>query len=205
MVTTMHDGSELDWTAIEWHFHAPAEHRLDGVEHDAELHFVHFKKDSFMFDNLNGSVIGVIFDRAAGGNKENPFLKSFFDSVDHIGDGVNGNQPEIKISDFLESIDTEHYWTYDGSLTTPPCTEGIVWNVIKQVQPISDAQLKRFTEFLADDPNFAGGRGNNRGVQDLHGREVWQSDGATLGGFNAKAPNLNENSVIQGEPKVSTN
>ena len=109
----------------------PAEHRIDGVEFDAEVHIVHFKTKSFLYEDLNGSVIGVIFDRKTGGNYENPFLASFFDSVDQIG--IGKKQAKIKLVEFLESIDTEHYWTYSGSLTTPPCTEGIVWNVIKQV------------------------------------------------------------------------
>ena len=62
------------------------------------------------------------------------------------------------------------YWSYDGSLTTPPCSEGLKWTVVKQIQPISKEQLKRFTARLADDPSFAGGRGSNRVVQPLHER-----------------------------------
>lgn len=65
------------------------------------------------------------------------------------------------------------YWSYDGSLTTPPCTEGLKWSVIKQVQPISDAQLVRFTARMADNQAFAGGKGNNRVVQPLNARELF--------------------------------
>ena len=44
---------------------------------------------------------------------------------------------------FLSTVDMTDYWSYDGSLTVPPCTEGIKWSVIKSVQPISEAQLNR--------------------------------------------------------------
>lgn len=43
------------------------------------------------------------------------------------------------------SVDTEAFWSFDGSLTTPPCTEGIKWTVLKQIQSISPTQLARFT------------------------------------------------------------
>ena len=59
-------------------------------------------------------------------------------------------------------MDFKRYWSYDGSFTTPPCAEGIKWSIIKSVQPISDNQLKRFKIMLADDQDFADGKGNNR-------------------------------------------
>ena len=58
----------------------------------------------------------------------------------------------------------EEFWSYPGSFTTPPCTEGLNWIVAKKIQSISVAQLKEFTTGLTSDPSFAGGNGNNRKV-----------------------------------------
>ena len=103
-------------------------------------------------------VIGVFFDMEEGGSTENPFLASLFESA--------GNENEVNISlrNFLGGVDMTDYWSYDGSLTTPPCSEGLKWSVIKQVQPISADQLKKFTERMSDNADFAGGNGNNRVV-----------------------------------------
>jgi carbonic anhydrase len=67
------------------------------------------------------------------------------------------------------------YWSYDGSLTTPPCSEGLKWTVIKQVQPISRAQLNKFTANLAGKNSFAEGKGNNRVTQPLLARKLYSA------------------------------
>jgi carbonic anhydrase len=51
---------------------------------------------------------------------------------------------------------------YEGSLTTPPCTQNVEWNVMDDPQPISKAQLQLFTSKWEKNMKFAGGNGNNR-------------------------------------------
>jgi hypothetical protein len=70
----------------------------------------------------------------------------------------------------------DEFWSYSGSLTTPPCTEGIKWSVLKNVQPISNAQLVKFTSLWAGNSAYAAGKGNNRAIQLLNGRTVYDSD-----------------------------
>lgn len=77
----------------------------------------------------------------------------------------------------LQGVDLSEFWSFDGSLTTPPCTEGVKWTVVKDVQPISDAQLAAFTAYYADDPSFAAGKGNNRVTQPLNSRIVYFASG----------------------------
>ncbi len=139
--TTLDDGTKKSWTPLQFHFHAPSEHSVEGYLYDLEVHIVHYVQGTEAAMEL-GSVVGVFFDREKGGNEENPFLKSFFDSHDNIGENGQG---KIELVEFLQSVDMAQYWNYPGSLTTPPCTEGILWNVMRNVQPISDDQLERFT------------------------------------------------------------
>ena len=67
-------------------------------------------------------------------------------------------------------LSTEKFWAYDGSFTTPPCTEGVKWRVMKVPERISRDQLDRFKRYLSDDTSFADGNGNNRVVMPLNGR-----------------------------------
>jgi carbonic anhydrase len=73
-------------------------------------------------------------------------------------------------------LDLTDFWSYDGSLTTPPCTEGIKWNVLRNVQPISKRQLKRFTDLWSGNQEYANGEGNIRDVQPLNGRKIFMSN-----------------------------
>lgn len=100
-------------------------------------------------------------------------MKSFFESVETKDEVEAEKKVEAALNDFLKGVDMRRYWSYDGSFTTPPCTEGIKWSVITEVQSISDEQLKKLTARLADDQSFAEGKGNNRVVQAYHDRTVY--------------------------------
>ena len=174
---TFADGSRSYFTPAQFHFHAPSEHSVHGKLFDLEIHFVHLVKGSNTAgttaapqDAFPGGVIGIFFDRNQGGNYENSFLESLNNA---IVTKDSAKPTTVDVREFLHGVDMSSYWSYDGSLTTPPCTEGLKWSVIQQVQPISDAQLARFTERMADNNAFAGGKGNNRVVQPLNDREVF--------------------------------
>jgi carbonic anhydrase len=124
-----HDGSKSLFTPLQFHFHAPSEHSVNGKLYDLEMHIVHYYKDT----NVSlGGVIGIFFDREAGGNFNNPFLDSL-----KFGETVKGDEgiqvQNLNLASLLGSIDFRKYWNYRGSLTTPPCSEGIKWTVIEQV------------------------------------------------------------------------
>lgn len=86
--------------------------------------------------------------------------------------GKNEAYKKVSLKGFVESVWMGQFWSYDGSLTTPPCTEGIKWSVLSEIQPISDAQLQYFTSIWQDNDSFASGNGNNRKVQPLNDREL---------------------------------
>ena len=69
------DGSMSVFRPLQFHFHAPSEHTIEGNFFDLELHVVHLYAE----DNGLGAVIGFMFDRVAGGNYDNDFLDAFID------------------------------------------------------------------------------------------------------------------------------
>ena len=177
------DGSKGYYTPLQFHFHAPSEHTVDGKNYDLEVHFVHYIKGSDTSSTngetsvLLGAVIGVFFDVEDGADTNNPFIDSVIKGIESKGTDEASN---VAVRQFLATVDMTDYWSYPGSLTTPPCTEGIAWTVVRQVQPISKEQLKFFTAGLADNPEFAGGNGNNRVVQGLNERTLYYSGAESL-------------------------
>ena len=79
-------------------------------------------------------------------------MNNFIDSLDfeHATE-IGANLTDVEMKNFLRDIDTDHYWAYEGSLTTPPCTEGIRWTVLSEIQHISDEQLDQLTQYFSDD------------------------------------------------------
>ena len=165
------DGSQSVFKPLQFHLHAPSEHTVNGKNYDLELHVVHLYKGSGGL----GAVIGIFFDREAGGNYDNDFIESL-----KFGETTKGGKlalENVNLASLLGSVDMRAYWNYRGSLTTPPCTEGIKWTVIEQVQPISDAQLEAFTQYFSGDAEYAGGNGNNREIMPLNDRTLYYSIG----------------------------
>lgn len=140
--------------------HAPSEHTFNGKFYDLELHIVHKNADATDF-----SVIGVFFDRVAGGKTSNPFIEEFMkNSAENTS--VKGQakwvSPKLDVKRLVDGLDKQKIFHYDGSLTTPGCSEVVQWIVVNDPQPISEEQLEFFTSKWAGDSSFAKGRGNNR-------------------------------------------
>ena len=155
-------GSASDFEALQFHFHAPSENTINGKHMDLEMHIVH--KYASTDPAKYGAVLGFMFDMEEGGSGKNNLIEQVskvFNSGNTSGTTTNG---EVWLKGFLDSVDTDRFWSFDGSLTTPPCSEGIKWTVFQQVLPISAEQLAKFTNLWADNANYAGGNGNNREV-----------------------------------------
>jgi len=150
------------------HFHAPSEHTVNGMLFPLEMHMVHADADGKL------AVIGLLFEH---GNA-NPFLQTFWDELTE----EVGEKKELKGPFDMNMVDltSSNYFRYQGSLTTPPCTEGVNWTVMRDAFQVSPAQVDKFRQVM----NFKfQRRGNNRPVQPLNDRVLQTYNASsTLGG-----------------------
>lgn len=137
---------------LQFHFHTPSEHTVDGKSFAMEVHLVH--KD---LATGNLAVIGVLFNEGA----ENPLLQEFINNLPAVKDSTFNSTMKFIASDLLPT--SMSYYTYAGSLTTPPCSEIVTWIVMKNPIEASKAQIDKIESIVHI---------NNRPVQALAGRAI---------------------------------
>ena len=134
------------------HFHAPSENTLHGKHYAMEMHMVHKNADGEI------AVVAVMFETGAA-NEE---LAKLWQAMPAKAEESSALKQKIDVNKLLPA-DLTHY-RFSGSLTTPPCSEGVRWLVMKHPVTLSAQQLKQFTDVMHHD--------NNRPVQPLHGRVI---------------------------------
>jgi carbonic anhydrase len=140
---------------LQFHFHTPSEHQKEGFNYPMEMHIVHKDGDG------NLAVIGILFQEGA----ENEALQ---DIITHLPKDT-GKQHLHKLvsvnpADFFPQ--SKLFYKYSGSLTTPPCSEGVYWMVFKQPVEASAEQLEAMKILMGE---------NNRPVQPHYARDVLKS------------------------------
>ncbi len=145
---------EDTYKLLQFHFHNPSEEAVDGQRFPLVAHFVH-KSDA---GNL--AVIALFF--ATG--KENALLKPVFSNLPAEEKESLKGDSQINPASILGN--ELAYYAYNGSLTTPPCSEGVRWIVLKKPTELSLEQLSAFKELYS---------GNARPLQPLNARQVLQS------------------------------
>jgi carbonic anhydrase len=120
---------------LQFHFHAPSEHTLAGQRFDMEMHLVH--KDEW--GNLG--VLGALIKQG----DRNPSLQEIWDSIPKDG-GSERKGPNFNSASLLP-IDLG-YFRYSGSLTTPPCSEGVSWYVLRTPITASEEQIRTFAKIF---------------------------------------------------------
>lgn len=145
---------ELDtvrYDVLQFHYHAPSEHTVDGKEFPAELHIVHKNEDGGL------AVVGILLEEGTENSAFEPFINNLPAEKSDIKDaGVT-----INANEFLPTVQTT--FRYNGSLTTPPCTEGVSWLVMTNPVELSSEQLSKLEELF---------EANNRPVQPLNERPL---------------------------------
>jgi carbonic anhydrase len=135
----------LDGVAYElqqFHFHTASEHRFDGRGFDMELHLVHQSADGV------NAVVGVFLKRGPSSGALTPIFEQLPDDVNVHHELDAPFNPKR----FLPR-DRTHY-RYTGSLTTPPCTEGVRWVVMADTVTVSDEHMAQFAERIHFNARF---------------------------------------------------
>ena len=139
----------------QFHFHHPSEERIKGTNFDMGVHLVHKNAEGKL------AVVGVLLQKG----QANPFIETLWEHLP--GEEGKEEVSEKVMIDPSELLPAQRgYYTYAGSLTTPPCTEGVTWLVLKTPAKISPVQVNRFAHFHEH---------NARPVQPLSGRAVFES------------------------------
>jgi carbonic anhydrase len=137
----------------QFHFHAPSENTINGKSFPLEAHFVHADSKG------NLAVVAVMFETG----DENKALRSAWQTVP----GTAGEKLPLTSLVDASAVLPWHktYFRFNGSLTTPPCSEGVLWMVMKRPVSISKAQLETFAGAMHH-------HANNRPVQPVNARIV---------------------------------
>lgn len=142
---------ETSYRLVGVHFHAGSEHTLRGEKLPMELHFVHKSADEKI------AVLGVLVEEGTENLAWDPLVQALAQAP-KTGEG---KELEMNLQQLLP--EAPEVFRYNGSLTTPPCTEGVVWSVMTEPVQFSQAQISKLTARYSQ---------NARGVQPLHERQL---------------------------------
>ncbi len=143
----------MDFELKQFHFHSPSENVINGKSYPMEVHLVHMDKAN------NLAVVAVMFEEGAA----NPVLEKIFALMPQTP-GEKDLAEKVTVEEILPK--NRDYYRFNGSLTTPPCSEGVRWMVMKKPVAASKEQIEKFTHVMHNP--------NNRPVQPLNARAVMQ-------------------------------
>uniref|UniRef100_A0A8C3DXJ1 Carbonic anhydrase n=1 Tax=Corvus moneduloides TaxID=1196302 RepID=A0A8C3DXJ1_CORMO len=170
------------YTAVQMHLHwggldletSGSEHTIDGMRYFAELHIVHYNSANYSsFEEAKDKPQGlaVLAFLYSDGHFENTYYSEFISKLARIRFAGQ--------STMLSSLDVQamlpenlaHFYRYQGSLTTPPCSESVIWTIFHSPIVLSHAQIRLLENSLLDWHNRTL-RNDYRHVQPLQGRVV---------------------------------
>ena len=143
---------DLKFEFLQGHFHSPSEHTVNGKHFPMEIHLVHTDDDGGLV------VVGIMVEEG----EEDAMLNRIWSFMpEHAGEST-----ESPLTVFESGVlpPTRDYFSYDGSLTTPPCSEGVTWIVFRKLFTASAEQVARFKQRV--------GPATNRPVQPKNARAI---------------------------------
>ena len=138
----------------QFHFHSPSENKISGKQFPLEGHLVHADKDG------NLAVVAVMFQEGAA----NALLTRLWEKMPGKAGDKSALPTGLSVSQMLPK--ERDYYRFNGSLTTPPCSEGVRWLVMTKQATASKAQIQQFSKAV--------GIANNRPIQPTNARAVLQ-------------------------------
>lgn len=143
------------YTLKQFHFHHPSEEHVNGKKYDLVAHLVHADADGHL------AVVAILFAKGAA----NPLLDTIWKNIPTEKEkAMDVAGTTINVKDLLPS--NLGYFTYAGSLTTPPCSEGVTWFVLKSTDTLSGEEIAAFAKHYPL---------NARPIQPTNGREIKES------------------------------
>ena len=140
---------------VQFHFHHPSEEKVNGKSFDMVVHLVHKNAEGKL------AVVAVLMQNG----RSNTFMKTLWEHLPKE-EGKEEVIANVMINPNELLPAQQGYYTFTGSLTTPPCTEGVTWFVLKTPVEVSGNQVDQFMHFY---------KNNARPVQPLSGRVVSES------------------------------
>jgi carbonic anhydrase len=140
---------------LQFHFHRPSEERIDGRQFEMSLHLVH-KNDQGQL-----AVVGLLFDKG----QANAVMQQVWNNLPLEKNEEMQAGSTMELADLLPN--DRRYFTYMGSLTTPPCSEGVKWIVMRQPVTLTKEQIDIFARMYPM---------NARPIQSASGRRIMQSN-----------------------------
>ncbi|HEX5685737.1 MAG TPA: carbonic anhydrase family protein [Ideonella sp.] len=140
---------------LQFHFHRPSEERINGKQYDMVAHLVHQDAEGKL------AVVAVLLDRGVA----QPLVQAVWNALPLEKNEAQAAPGTIDLNKLLP--EDRRYYTYMGSLTTPPCSEGVLWMVMKTPVPVSPEQIDIFARLYPM---------NARPVQQAAGRLIKESN-----------------------------
>ncbi len=137
----------------QFHFHTPSENKINGKSYPLEAHFVHRNSDKNKF-----AVVAVMFEEGDA----NPVLEQVFGKMPAKPSETVKLKKTLDYAQLLPK--DQDYYRFNGSFTTPPCTEGVYWHVMKKPLTASKAQIAKFLKTMHHP--------NNRNTQPIGARII---------------------------------
>jgi carbonic anhydrase len=140
---------------VQMHFHRPSEERIDGRQFEMSVHLVHKDEQGRL------AVVAVLLDK---GLQPQPAVQKVWNNLPLEKGEENAARVPLDLAELLPT--DRRYYTYMGSMTTPPCSEGVQWVVMRQPVAVSAEQIELFARIYPM---------NARPLQQQAGRRILQS------------------------------